>query len=366
VPHRQHPNGDISLRRFDRILLIKPSSLGDVVHALPVLHGLRRHYPTARIDWLIGAPLAPLLAGHPMIDGLHRFDRKRLGRLWRSPSAARAFLRFISELRRPRYDLAVDLQGLFRTGLFAFATGAPVRIGFADARERAPQFYTHCLPGGSGNIHAVDRYLQVADLLGFTPATPRFPLALTDADRASAADLLRSRTCHSAARIVAVAPGARWETKCWLPDRYAETIDRLHGSSADVGCVLLGGPEEAALCADIAARCLTGPLDLAGKTSLGALAAVIERADLVICQDSATAHLAAALERPLVCITGPTNPLRTGPYRRIDDVVWLEPDCAPCYLRRLSQCPFDHRCMRDLTVDRVVEAARRALKPPEE
>ena len=164
MPYRHHTEGALAQRTFDRILLIKPSSLGDVIHALPVLGGLRKRYPTARIDWLIGSPFASLLAGHPLIDALVEFDRKRFGRLWRSPAAALAFVRFIRRLRQSRYDLVVDLQGLFRTGFFAYATGAKTRIGFGDARESAPRFYTHRLMGGSGNVHAVDRYLQVGDL----------------------------------------------------------------------------------------------------------------------------------------------------------------------------------------------------------
>jgi len=364
VPYRHHTEGALALPSFERILLIKPSSLGDVIHALPALDGLRRRYPTARIDWLIGTPFVSLLVGHPHLDGLVEFDRKRFGRLWRSPAAAMAFVRFIQQLRQRRYDLVIDLQGLFRTGFFAWASGAETRVGFGDARETAPLFYTHRLPGGSGNVHAVDRYLQVGDLLGFAPASVRFALPLTETDRTAAADLLRYRVSGPDTRIVVVAPGARWDTKCWLPERYASTIDALQGPGDDIACVLLGGPDEAHRCAEITSGCRSAPLDLAGKTTLRQLVALIERADLVICQDSATAHIAAALDRPLVCITGPTNPLRTGPYGRISDVVWLEPECAPCYLRRLSQCPHDHRCMRDLTVDQVLDAARQALNVP--
>ena len=99
------------------------------------------------------------------------------------------------------------------------------------------------------------------------------------------------------------------------------------------------------------------PINLAGRTSLRQLAAVLALAELVLCHDSAAMHLAVALERPLVCLIGPTNPLRTGPYRRSEDVVQLKLDCAPCYLRRLQECPHDHRCMKELDVTTVVAAA---------
>ncbi len=360
MPHRNHPEGELASRRFERILIVKPSSLGDVVHALPLLDGLRRRYPDAKIDWIIGTPFAPLLEDHPQLDELIEFDRRRFGRLWRSPATARAFYRFIQSLRNNHYDLVIDLQGLFRTAFFAWASGTTTRIGFGDAREGAPMFYTHRLPGGSGDIHAVDRNLQVRDILGLPHEEAVFTLAIRESDRVLAARLLAPLGQPALHRIVAFVPGARWPTKRWSPKRFAETIDRMADSDNHCRCVLLGGSDEAALGRDIAARCQSRPLDLTGKTNLRELMALIERADLVVCQDSAAAHLAAALHRPLVCITGPTNPHRTGPYGRMEDVIRLDLDCSPCYLRRLSQCPHDHRCMTELSVDRVMEWIRRS------
>lgn len=362
MPHPIHAAHELAAREFQRILLIKPSSLGDVVHALPVLNGLRDRYPRAQIDWLIAAPLAPLLKHHPQLDELVEFDRRRLARMWRSPGALRDFFHLIRRLRRRRYDLVIDLQGLFRAAFFARATGSPTRLGFADAREGAPLFYTHTMPGGTGDIHAVDRNLQVFDVLGVPAPEPRFPLPLGDSVRASVTTLLSPIQPHPGQRMIAFVPGARWETKQWSPQRFAETINRLTESHSPCECILLGGGDEVALCQSIAGACRRPPLDLAGKTSLTELAGVIERVDLVVCQDSAAAHLGAALDRPLVCITGPTNPHRTGPFRRPNDVVRLELECSPCYLRRLDQCPHDHRCMDELSVDQVLEAIQNALR----
>ena len=161
---------------------------------------------------------------------------------------------------------------------------------------------------------------------------------------------------------MAVVPGARWETKVWASARFSDAIDRLQ-TGGDARCVLLGGPDEVDRCSTIARACRTEPANLAGRTSIRQLAAVIGLADAVLCHDSGAMHLAVALERPLVCLVGPTNPDRTGPYRRPADVVRLKLDCAPCYLRRLSQCRRDHRCMRGLDVATVVAAVRAALEP---
>ncbi len=354
---------DLTHRSFKRILLIKPSSLGDVVHALPVLHGLRTRFPKARIDWLIASAFAPLLADHTELDELILFDRRRFGRIGRSPRASAEFARFVWDLRSRRYDLVIDLQGLFRTGFLAWASGASVRIGFRNAREGAWIFYTHRVPVDDPDMHAVDRNYRVAGLLGFDNAPVRFNLVLGEADRAAGRDLLRENGITDSQRTVAVVTGARWETKVWLPERFVETIDELHGQSG-VRCVLLGSPDEVSLCERIAGACRLAPINLAGRTSLPQLGAVLALADAVLCHDSAAMHLAVAFDRPLVCLIGPTNPRRTGPYGRPDDVVRLKLDCAPCYLRRLSQCRHAHRCMRELEAGTVVSAVERVLARP--
>ena len=348
-------------RNFERILLIKPSSLGDVIHALPVLRGMRRKYPRARIDWLISSSLAPLLEDHPDISELIRFDRRRFGRMATSPRIAGEFLSFLRGLRRREYDLVVDLQGLFRTGLLAAATGAPVRIGFRAAREGAWLFYTDRLAPRDSDTHAVDRNYLVAEMLGFDDSPIEFPLHLTDADRAEARHLLNQWDVAGGSNLLAVAPAARWETKVWPPERFAEAMRAIqHQDDAQV--VLLGGPAESEICRRIASLCTPPPLNLAGRTNLRTLAAIIERADTTLCLDSGVMHLAVALDRPLVCLVGPTNPRRTGPYNRPLDVLRLDLDCAPCYFRRLSQCPYEHRCMRDLPVQLVADAVLARLR----
>lgn len=363
-PERLRP---LARRGFRRILIVKPSALGDVVHALPVLHGLRSRYPAARIDWLVGAAFAPLIHGHPDLDGIVAFDRQRFARMARHPRVASAFASLLRDLRSRRYDLVVDLQGLFRSGFLTWTTGAPVRIGFARAREFAWMFYTHRIRPGDANMHAVDRNFRVADMLGFDDVPIEFRLTLRPEETTAAAALLRRVGVPPGSRVIAVAPGARWETKVWRPERFAETIDRLHGTQAPrlapnaARCILLGSPAEIELCDRIARACRSAPANLAGRTSVRDMAAVLSLADVVLCHDSAAMHIAVALERAVVCLIGPTNPQRTGPYRRERDVLRVPLPCAPCYLRRLAQCRHDHRCMSDLSTDVVVNAVEHAL-----
>jgi len=355
------PLGDSNLRTrtFERILLIKPSSLGDVVHALPVLHGLRTRYPQAKIDWLIASPFAPLVEGHPELDETVVFDRSRYGRVGRSATVTGEFVRFVRELRARAYDLTVDLQGLFRTGFLSWACGAPVRVGLRHSREAAWLFYTHRAGTDDPDLHAVDRNYAVAGLLDFESVPVEFHLAPSGTVCDEARELLRTRGLGDGESPVVIAPGARWETKVWSADRFAAAIEELHALGHR--CVLVGSIEESALCERISLSCRSRPVNLAGETPVRLLPAVIGQAGLVIAHDSAVMHLAVALSRPLVCIVGPTNPLRTGPYQRLTDVVRLELDCAPCYLRRLAQCPHGHRCMKELGVGEVVAASERAL-----
>ncbi|MBI1825515.1 MAG: lipopolysaccharide heptosyltransferase II [Planctomycetes bacterium] len=341
---------------FRRILLIKPSSLGDVIHALPVLHALRLRYPNARIDWLINKSLAPLIEGHPKLSNVIGFDRGRFGALLTKRGAMADFWRFIRKLRQAKYDLVIDLQGLFRTGFLAWASGADVRIGFREAREGSRFFYTDLIETPDADEHAVDRNFRAVEMLGCARNEVNFDLALRPADHANALELLNSSGLDPSSQFAVVLPGARWETKRWAAERFGAVMNELDDAGAI--CVLLGSPDESDLCERVANSCRRPPINLCSKTPLRTMAVIIERAEIVICHDSGPMHIAAALNRRLVCINGPTNPLRTGPYHRLNDVVRLDIPCSPCYLRKLSQCPHDHRCMRELDSDLVINAIR--------
>src|SRR5262245_56516541 len=177
---------DLAMRDFKRILIIKPSSPGDIIHALPVLHGLRGRFPAAHLAWLVATPFADLIAAEPALNEVIPFDRKRYGRVCRSVSVSADFLGFVRDRRAREFELAIDLQGLFRSGFFAFASGAGVRIGVAGAREMAWMFYTHRIPPTLGERHAADRNYGLAGLLGFGDTPMQFGLAITAEDRHAA------------------------------------------------------------------------------------------------------------------------------------------------------------------------------------
>ena len=331
-----------------RILLIKPSAIGDVVHTLPILQLLRQRWPDAHIAWLLTPACAGLLEGHPMLNEVIVFDRRRFGRSWRDPAVAVGLGSFLSELRGRGFDLVIDLQGLFRSGVLAWQTRAPVRIGFANARELAPLFYTHRVPIHTSEQHAIDRYLKVAGALGCDVSADKidFPFHVTEDDRREVAGLL-----NGTARYAVLLPGTNWETKRWPAERYAELVGPLRDRFG-LASVVAGSADES----DLASR--VGGINVAGKTSLRQLAALIERADLVIANDSGPMHIAAAMNKPLVTLFGPTNPIRTGPYRRQDSVLRIDIPCSPCYARKCSH----QSCLRWLQIAPVLDLAEEQMR----
>jgi len=341
------------------VLIIKPSSLGDIVHALPVLAALRASYPKAHIAWLVGVGFAPLLENHPMLDEVIPFDRQRFGRMLLSTRACRAFLELLIHLRRRRFDLVIDLQGLIRSGFLSWAAGGRQRIGFAAARELAALFYSRRVRCPGTPHHAVDRNLCIARALGLTVTAPEFPLGL-HAEEIQAARLKLDRLAPSLGNgFIALLPGARWESKRWPARRWAELIGRISDEGGPA-CVLLGAGADTEAAEQVLAHCSAPVLNLVGKTGLRELVALLHLAQAVVCHDSGPMHLAAALNRPTVAIFGPTDPARTGPYSPRARIVSAPLDCAPC---RRRKCPLKHgRCLADLPVEPVLAELRTVLR----
>ena len=344
---------ELASRQFQRILLIKPSSLGDIIHAMPVLAGLRHRYPDAHIAWLAGSPYVELLGAQPALTEAIPFDRRRYGRVGRSLGVSMGFARFLGHLRRRRFDLVVDLQGLFRSGFLAWASGAPVRLGFANARELGAIFYTHRIPVPAGVCHAADQNYLVADALGFGDVEKDFSLHVSEAvgQRVSAA-LAQSGVGGRAYAVLV--PGTRWQTKIWPADRFAGLADLIH-ERLGLAVVLIGAPSEVELCGQVQRHARSGLVSLAGGTALPELVGLIQKAKVMVCNDSGPMHVAAAVGCPLVALFGPTNPARTGPHTPSARVVRQSLPCSPCYLRRRSECPHQHRCLRDIQPEDVCD-----------
>jgi lipopolysaccharide heptosyltransferase I len=366
---------------FSRILLIKPSAVGDVVHTLPVLDQLRRRYPRARIDWLITPENAQLVRGHPALSNILLFDRREFSADGRRVNAVANVIRLIRDIRAVRYELAIDLHGQLRSALFAMASEAPVRIGFdrpirrtastfrgrrlgnipehgwAGAREGSWLAYSHRIPIPTLEVHAVDRYLWLGNLLGFDQQPPLFYLPPSPEAEARISSHLAAHAAPGRPLAILV-PGTQWETKQWTPEGFAGVARRL--SDGGFLPIFIGSKNEQPLNHTIHAQA-PGSTDFTGQTSLADAVALVRRAALVVTNDSGIMHIAAALGRPAISIFGPTNPVQVGPYGQPGSVVRLDLPCSPCNYRRLVQCPNGHACMRDLTVDMVMDRVREVL-----
>ena len=325
-----------------RICIIKPSALGDIVHALPVLTGLRRRFPAAYITWAVNRSYEPLLAGHPDLSETLPFDRGSLKRGWWA--GLRTFRRFLGELRQRRFDLVLDLQGLLRSGLMTWSSGAPRRVGLQSAREGASLFYTDTIEQtGRHDGHAVDRYWHAAAALGASEADriARFPEFEPEQKWATQTltDLPRP--------WIMAAVGARWLTKRWPTAFFGELLKRAQDTFG--GTVLFVGGSEDTPASQEAALPLSRPLILTGMTTLPQLAALLARADAMAANDTGPLHLACALGRPVVAPYTCTKAVLTGPFGQMQGAVETKVWCAGSLLRR---CPR-MECMAELTPDRL-------------
>ncbi|HMB95922.1 MAG TPA: lipopolysaccharide heptosyltransferase I [Tepidisphaeraceae bacterium] len=325
-----------------KILIIKPSALGDIVHTLPVLNLLRKKWPTAHISWLISSSFASLIQGHPQLDEIIMFDSTRFGRGWYDPREAFRLIKFLNDLGQHEFDLVIDLQGLQRSGWLSAFTDAPVRIGFANAREWAHLFYTHRVAVDSLEQHAIDRYLTLTDALGCGREPIEFQFVTDEKDRAHVDSLV-----GGIGKFAVLLPGTNWVTKRWPVERFADLIKPLR-ERFGLASVVGGGGDVMELSCEIPAD-----VNAVGKTSLRELVALLDRAELVIANDSGPMHIAAALKKPLVTMYGPTNPIRTGPYQRMDSVVRVDILCSPCYSRKCSHIS----CMKFLETEPVLALA---------
>jgi heptosyltransferase I len=381
----QKKNSDVlalQSAEFSRILLIKPSALGDVVHTIPVLVKLRARYPHARIDWLITPENAEIVRCHPALSNVVLFARRdfsKRGHRWR---AFLSFFDLLKQIRRAKYDLVIDMHGQVRSAFFSLISGARVRIGFdrpvkrgltisaehdlknipnhgwRGAREGSWIAYTHRIPIPTLDVHAIDRYLWVAPLLGLDDNPPDLTIHLSPQTIRNVNRLLEEHGVPASKPLVVLVPGTIWETKHWTIDGFAGVARQFLQDGFAVA--LAGTARDQPRCRQIAAAA-PGTCDLSGKTTPADLAALIRRAEVAVTNDSGSMHVAASLGKPMVSVFGPTNPVHIGPYQRPESVVRVDLPCSPCNYRRLSQCPFGHACMKQVTSAMVVERVRRIL-----
>jgi heptosyltransferase I len=352
---RRRPAPPVDGDRLRSVVLVKLSSIGDVVHALPVAMALRRRYPRLRITWVVEPPAAPLIEHHPAVDRVVRLPPLA----WSAPvRRGRGWVRLLREgldsLRAEPYDAALDLQGLLKSSVVALLSRAPLRLGLGGQREGS-HLVSATLPVPADPVHAVEEYLAAAEHLG-APARPiAFGLTASPAAIEAVARRMRDEGFPSNAAPILLAPSASRRRKNWPAARWSTLCEAL---PEEIPLILVGSTDHRRrhrrICGDTSRRVH----DWTGRTSLPDLVATVARSRLVVAPDSAPAHIAAAIGRPLVGLYGPSDPQRLAPWGQAGHVVHHRELCGagcPAY------CPRGWRCLREVGVKEVLHRVRRVL-----
>jgi heptosyltransferase-1 len=338
-----------------RILIVRPSALGDVCRTVPVLATLRRAWPGARIDWVVQDEFAPAIESHPALGEAVRFPRQRFARWWRSPGVARALLRWAADLRRRHYDLVLDCQGLSRSGLITWLTRAPRRVGPRRARELGWLGYNvrHAVPA---EAHTVRQMMSLVEAEGLEPVYD-IRLYVSETDRAWWAAHRAALGLRPGAFPV-LAPTSRWISKRWPQECWSALIKPLRDRGLGPA-VLTGAPSEREQVRRIV-QCEPDVIDFVGEVTLGQAMAVIADAGLVIANDSAPLHMAVGLQRPCIGLYGPTDPAVVGPWGA-DDAVVRAGEASGRRSRRFRDPRLGDALMRLIRPEDVLERVDRVL-----
>ncbi|MCC6493358.1 MAG: glycosyltransferase family 9 protein [Pirellulales bacterium] len=331
-----------------RILIVRLSALGDVIHGLPVACALREHLPEASIGWAVEGRAADFLAGHPAIDHLIRLPR----RWWKSPTAVLDLRR---RLRALKFDAAIDLQCLTKSAVAAWLSGAPRRLGKAgaDGRELSKIFNNELV--AVGGQHVVDHYLQLLEPLGIRSPQVRFDLPEAAADRQAAEQLLR-QVQFTPGRFVILNPGAGWASKIWPSERYGEVARRLRRDLNLPSLAVWGLPGELPLAEAIVAAS-GGAAAISPATTVSQLASLCRRAALFLGSDTGPMHLAVAVGAPTISLHGPSRAEWCGAYGPHNIRLQARYEEGSARQRRQA----DDSAMRAISVDMAHAACRRLL-----
>jgi len=343
------------LESAQKFLIIRLSSIGDIVHALPAVAALGEAYPRAEIHWVIEARYSQLLEKNPFVHRLIALDTLGWRKALTAPPTWKAIRRGLGLLRETLYDAAIDFQGLYKSAFIAWLSRARERVGFAEARLREPVaavFYTARVSARE-RAHVVELNLALAEHLG-APHLDRgqwqFPLPRSDADEAYVRSQLAA---HEAQDFIVLNPGGGWQSKCWAPENYARLI-QMYSAEFPGMFFLTGSPAEEPLIAHIIQDSKTQRARYFPST-ITQFIALVRRGRLFVGGDTGPLHLAAAVGTPIVALYGPTDPARNGPFSPLDIALWNRGPID--YTRRAVDAGY----ITGMTVESVVAAIRRRL-----
>lgn len=337
----------------ERILIVKLSSIGDVINAFPVVVALRDRFPEAEIAWVVESPAADLVAAHQAVDRVFVLSVARGG--LRPANYLRALMKLARPLREGRFQVALDLQGLLKSGLVAWLSRAPIRLGFSDDRREAAFLFTNIRVPPRCRL-PVGRYLSLAAFMGADVSFPRAQVPVDPGAEAWAERLLAERVPPGSVPV-ALCPGASDPYKRWPAERFID-LGRLLIERGGIVPLIVGGPGDTALAQRIQQGIGRTAVTTAGATNLLGLASLLRRCATIVGGDTGPLHLAVAVGIPVIGLYGPTDPGRTGPYGDGHIVIHKQFPCAPC-LRKPTCREGD--CLRAVSASEVAQAVTRLL-----
>jgi lipopolysaccharide heptosyltransferase I len=341
--------------RIKKILIIKPSALGDIVQAMPAVCCLAQSFPDAQIDWFLRPEYAVLIENHPCIHNIVIFDRRKLGKWWYKPSAFAELIRLVRQLRREKYDIVFDFQGRFRSAIFGWFSGCKQKIGMSETQEFTGIFYTQKIKQSDSSIHLVDYFIDMACAAGAKRGKVEFRLK----PQPQAVDEMRKVLTLNHVNVnnyAVFVPAAMVETKRWPLENFAELADKVY-KKYQCSIVGIGTESEKTITQELATLAGVPVINLAGKTNIRQLIALLAGSKIVIGNDTGPSHIAAALGVPMVLIFGFTNPSRVGPYGRPQTVAAIDADKRGSEVE--STNPAHH--IKNITVESVFRIISRQL-----
>ncbi|PID72782.1 MAG: ADP-heptose--LPS heptosyltransferase [Desulfobulbus propionicus] len=342
-----------------RILIIKQSSLGDVIHTLPVAHAIKRTYPSCHIGWVVEQGYAELLENDPAIDTVYPIHipatsdpLAKKSVYWDAFLATiRTLLQLRKACKRIPYDISLDLHASFRSGVLAVMNPGGRRVGFKNAKELNTFFQHQHVRVADDVQHALEKNIAFTDFLSCPVQEADFHIFISPEARDGAALFLRQHKIGEMQPVAYMNPTARWETKFWDVKRWAVLADQLINSG--VGVVFGGSRNDLPYIASITDHMVHKPVVAAGKQSLVQAVALIKAASVYVGLDTGPMHIAAMAKTPVVALFGPTHPERVGPYKVEHRVLQAgNLDCLCCRRRSCTHMS----CMKAITVDQVYEA----------
>ena len=330
------------------ILIVKLSAIGDVIHALPVSYALRQKYPTAHITWVVEPTAYEIVKHNPCVDEVILFQKKAFKTF---KGFKQNFKPFYKLLHQRKYDISIDLQGLFKSMAVVLTANAKKKIGYVDMREGS-NLISKAIKGPHFNGHIVDRYLDTVKYLGCDTDNIIFPLKNTAEEINYVNNLLMDNKIDDNTPFIVFAVGTNWVNKCWSTKNFAILSDLL--SKHSIKTVLIGfGKNDEQKALEITRQNTSNNIvNLVGKTSLMQTAALIKKAKAVIGGDTGNLHLAAALNIPAIMLMGPTDPNRNGPYKQMHNVILAGHDCDGCWKRT---CRKNIDCLSTITPNQVLK-----------